>query len=263
MYPWGGTELFNGYRLVGLYGSPGYPTLGVLGEQSLQAAVTKAHQLANTYQAYSAETVVPAFEIITTVASASPTNDNDYSQEIEQKTLVSWITKAYANDIYVVLDFQPGRDDFLTQVKQYESLLKEPHVGVALDPEWRLAPRQRHLQQIGQVSVTEINAVAAWLDRLTAKYQLPQKLLLIHQFRRSMIDGIARLNPTYDHLALCIQMDGQGTQAAKVDSYTSVASQALDGMHYGWKNFYDEDEPTRSPKDTYSLLPKPWFVSYQ
>ena len=40
--------------------------------------------------------------------------------------------------MYVVLDLQPGRTDFLTQAKRYEPLLALPHVGLALDPEWRL-----------------------------------------------------------------------------------------------------------------------------
>src|SRR5690606_41488694 len=49
---------------------------------------------------------------------------------------------------YVVLDFQPGGSSFLEQVHEYEELLAYPHVGIALDPEWRLKPDQVHLQQI-------------------------------------------------------------------------------------------------------------------
>ena len=40
--------------------------------------------------------------------------------------------------MYVVLDLQPGRSNFLDQAKLYEPLLRLPHVGLALDPEWRL-----------------------------------------------------------------------------------------------------------------------------
>jgi hypothetical protein len=32
----------------------------------------------------------------------------------------------------------------------------------------------------------------------------------------------------------------------------------------GWKNFYDEDHPTFTPRQTYrDVRPAPWFVSYQ
>ena len=61
--------------------------------------------------------------------------------------------------VYVMLDLQPGRTDFLTQAKRYEELLAQPHVGLALDPEWRLGPQQLHLEQIGSVGIDEVNSV--------------------------------------------------------------------------------------------------------
>ena len=50
-----------------------------------------------------------------------------------------------------------------------------------------MQPGQLPLQQIGSVSIDEVNSVIRWLASLTAKYQLPQKLLVLHQFRLSMI----------------------------------------------------------------------------
>ena len=94
--------------------------------------------------------------------------------------------------MYVTLDLQPGRANLLTQAKLYRSLLKLPNVGLALDPEWHLGPRQRPLRQIGSVGISEVNDVADWLARLTAKYRLPQKLLELHEFRLTMIRDIQR-----------------------------------------------------------------------
>ncbi len=68
----------------------------------------------------------------------------DYSSETEIGVLRPYVDAAKAAGIYVVLDLQPGRTDFLTQAKRYAELLAEPHVGLALDPEWRLKPNQRH-----------------------------------------------------------------------------------------------------------------------
>jgi hypothetical protein len=34
-------------------------------------------------------------------------------------------------------------------------------------------------------------------------------------------------------------------------------------VQFGWKNFYDEDQPLRSPAATMALDPPPVFVSYQ
>lgn len=262
-YPWGGRTIFPDYRLIGLYGAPSYPALGVLGEQDAFTAADRAIALANEYQANISEKILPMFEIITTVASANPTDDADYSQEIEIAIIKPWIEVARQRNIYVVLDFQSGRESFLSQVQQYQSLLAEPHVGIALDPEWRLQDNQLHLQQIGSVSATEVNEVATWLSQFVKSNNLPQKLLMVHQFRLSMIEQPEILQTNFPELAYVIQMDGQGSQSSKIESYAVITQQTIAGVNYGWKNFYDEDTPTRSPMETMQLQPVPWFVSYQ
>ena len=104
-------------------------------------------------------------------------------------SLRPWVQRATAAGLYVILDLQPGRASLLAQAKKYQSLLKLPDVGLALDPEWKLAPGQLPLQQIGSVSISEVNSVVSWLAALTARYRLPQKLLVLHQFQLSMIRG--------------------------------------------------------------------------
>ena len=81
------------------------------------------------YQRYSDVPVVPAFEIITTVAAGQPGPDGDYSNEVEIAKIRPYVDAAKAAGLYVVLDLQPGRTDFLTQAKRYESLLREPDFG--------------------------------------------------------------------------------------------------------------------------------------
>lgn len=165
--------------------------------------------------------------------------------------------------MYVILDLQPGRTDFLTQAKLYESLLLEPHVGLALDPEWRLLPNQVHLKQIGSVGAAEINSVAAWLADLTRRHNLPQKAFLLHQFRLSMITDRVQLDTSHKELAYIIQMDGNGAQSTKLTTWRTILADPPARMQFGWKNFYDEDHPVLSPEATMQLDPKPWYVSYQ
>lgn len=261
--PFGGRQLLPSYRLVALYGTPSFPTLGALGEQNLDKTLVRAKKLAKAYQAFSQETVVPAFEIIATVASSTPTSDGDYSREIEVSKLKSWVDAAHEHGIYVVLDLQSGRESFLSQAKQYEELLKQPHVGLALDPEWRLKSNQVHLAQIGSVDAKEINRVADWLAGLTKTYDLPQKLLLLHYFKASMITNPSEIKTSHPELALVTQMDGHGSPAEKDDTWRVLTARKTKGMRYGWKNFYDEDKQVRSPAATMKVEPKPWFVSYQ
>ena len=153
--PGGGQVLFPGRRMVALYGHPGDTGLGSLGEQPVDAAIARAKQVAASYGALVGEPVVPTFEIITTVASGGAGSDGNYSNESSIEKIRPWVDAARAAGVYVVLDLQPGRTDFLTQAKLYAELLVQPHVGLALDPEWRLQPGQVHMVQIGSVSAEE------------------------------------------------------------------------------------------------------------
>ncbi|WP_423257634.1 hypothetical protein, partial [Escherichia coli] len=123
--PGGGVLPFPGRHMIALYGHPETAALGMMGEQPPAEAVTRLKRLVAEYQALLPDDlVVGAFEIITTVASGSATSDGDYSYETPIEKLMPWIEAAEANDIYVVLDLQPGRTDFVTQAQRYEELLK-------------------------------------------------------------------------------------------------------------------------------------------
>jgi hypothetical protein len=263
--PGGGQLLLPGRRLVALYGTPGTGALGVLGEQDVAASIERVQALAAEYEEADAGglPVVPTFEIITTIASSAAEPTGDYSRRVPIDVIRPWVDAAREAGVYVVLDLQPGRTDFVTQAQEYAELLREPHVGLALDPEWRLRPDQVHLRQIGQVGVEEVQATADWLAALVREEALPQKLFLLHQFQLRMLPDRERL-VTPPELVTVVQMDGQGSQPAKLDTWRVLTtSPAPAGALFGWKNFHDEDVPTRSPADTVTLEPTPVFVSYQ
>ncbi|MBB3082655.1 hypothetical protein [Geodermatophilus sabuli] len=263
--PGGGQLLFPGHFLVALYGHPGSGALGVLGEQDAAASVERARAHAAPYEELVPDaTVVPAFEIIATVASEFAGPDGNYSVEVPAEELRPWVEAAGEAGLYVVLDLQPGRTDFVTQAEQYRSLLELPHVGLALDPEWRLGPGQVHLTQIGSVSVDEVNRVVTWLADLTRAGDLPQKLLVLHQFRVGMIPERERLDTSRDELAVMVHADGQGGQGDKQATWQALRQTDPDAVHWGWKNFYDEDAPMLSPEETIAQVsPRPHLISYQ
>ncbi|MGB8020591.1 MAG: hypothetical protein WCF04_05140, partial [Candidatus Nanopelagicales bacterium] len=261
--PGGGQTVFDGKRYVALYGHPRSKALGALGEQDAVESVARVRKLAGSYARLADEQIVPAFEIIATVATGSAGKDGNYSNEWRVEALRPLVDAAGAAGIYVVLDLQSGRSDFLTQAKLYEELLLLPHVGLAMDPEWRLAADELPLEQIGSVSAAELNEAMAWLSDLTAGHNLPQKMVVLHQFRLSMITERADLDLTHDELAVVVQMDGNGTLGQKLDTWRALQSGAPEGLWFGWKNFYDEDRPTPSPVTTFAVTPRPWWVSYQ
>ncbi|MYA73175.1 MAG: hypothetical protein F4Y27_00630 [Acidimicrobiaceae bacterium] len=263
--PGGGFVLFDPNqprRMVAMYGHPQTSGLGVLGEQGLDRSVERLRSIAEGYDA-DGYTVLPTFEIIATVAAGSAGYDGNFSNETALDVIRPWIEVAAANDIYVVLDLQPGLSDYLSQAKIYEEFLRLPHVGLALDPEWRLKPGQRHLEQIGTVDAAEINQVVDWLAGIVREDSLPQKLLVLHQFRHSMITN-RHLVKTPAELAVLIHMDGQGHLATKYSSWNALTRQPdADQFYWGWKNFYDEDSPTARPDQVLVLTPTPLFVSFQ
>ncbi|WP_445338543.1 hypothetical protein [Clavibacter sp. CFBP 8614] len=262
--PGGGQLVFPDKRYVAVYGAAGSGALGVLGEQGPADAVARAKAQAAEYQPFSDAPVVPMFELIATVASGSAGTDGDYSSEVPVETLQPWLDAARDAGVYVVIDLQPGRTDFLTQAKRYESVLAQPGVGLALDPEWRLGPDQVPLKQIGSVSAAEVDATTDWLAGLVRDRGLPQKMLVLHQFRLNMITDRASLDMTHPELAMLIHADGQGGQPDKQATWRALHTDAPAGMRWGWKDFIDEDKPMLTPEQTMrDVSPTPDLVTYQ
>ncbi|MDN5920733.1 MAG: hypothetical protein L0I76_37465, partial [Pseudonocardia sp.] len=263
--PGGGTQLFPGRRMVALYGHPDTPGLGVLGEQGVTQSVARAKKLAASYRSVVAEPVIPAFELIATVADSAPGPDGDYSAESTVAQLKPWVDEAAKAGMYVVLDLQPGRTDFLTQAKRYTELLSAPNVGLALDPEWRLGPNEHHRVQVGSVTAAELNATSAWLAALTKRKRLPQKVFMIHQFRVPMISDRQTLVTSHPELATVLHADGFGDRGVKLSTWNTLhAAPGPRGLWWGWKNFIDEDSPMFTPQQTVAVGPtSPVFVSYQ
>lgn len=252
-----------GKRYVALYGTPGTGALGVLGEQDVPATLARADAHAAPYRTLTSDTVVPTLEIIATIASSGAEADGSYSRRRAVEDLRPLVDAAGAAGMLVILDLQPGRTDFVTQAQAYAELLALPHVGLALDPEWRLGPDQVHLRQIGSVGVDEVNAVIAWLATFTRERALPQKMLVLHQFQPRMITERERLDLGHDELALLVHVDGQGGQPAKAGTWARLREGAQPQLRWGWKNFYDEDVPMLDPVQTMQVQPVPDLVTYQ
>jgi hypothetical protein len=264
--PGGGFHVFpegEMRRYFAFYGHPGTDDLGVLGEQGPAETYERMQDFIRDYSSDGSE-VIPTFEIIASVASAGSGDDGDYSYEWPADKFQPWIDFAVENDMYVMLDLQSGRSDFLSQAKLYEELLKLPFVGLALDPEWRLGPNQTHLNQVGTVTAAEVNETVSWVADLVQDNGLPQKMMIVHQFKTGMIQNREDIVERPE-IQMIIQMDGDGTEPQKDATWAQLLADA-DDVHWewGWKNFFDEDEPgPPSPESTMGKVPTPVYVSYQ
>jgi hypothetical protein len=257
--PRGGRQIIPDYRVVAYYGAPQDKQLGALGIGTPAQAARKLERQAKGY-ARETRPVMPAMELIAVVAAAHPGEDGRYNLRQPDSVIRRYLKAARKAKALLILDIQPGRSDFFTETKRLRKWLKEPDVGLALDPEWRMAPGQVPGQVIGSVGAREVNATTAWLDQLVTKYDLPQKLLLIHQFTDDMIPE-AELKERKG-LAYVLNVDGFGTQTLKIAKYKNFVAQAKH-FHRGFKLFYSEDIDTMSPAEVMRLSPRPDVIVYE
>ena len=166
----------------------------MLGETSPDRMVRRLRAAAAPFERPDSEVQI-VFELIVTVADASPGEDGDFSHDIARADVQRYIDAAHEHGALLLLDIQPGRAGFLSVVRRWKWALEDPYVGLALDPEWRMGRRGVPGQRIGSVSATEVDRVSKWLKHLVRIEKLPQKLFVLHQFRTDMIEDIEDITP--------------------------------------------------------------------
>jgi len=258
--PNGGRRIFPDYRVVGFYGNPAADELGILGIGPPSKVGAKLKRQAKPY-ARETRPVLPAFELISTIANADPGEDGLYRSRMPDKLIRRYLKAARKAKALLLLDIQPGRADFFTETTRLRKWLKQPDVGLALDPEWRMQADEVPGTVIGSVRAREVNATTAWLDKLVKDKNLPQKLVVIHQFTLDMIDDRSKLKAR-EGLAITLNADGFGTQAAKLEKYKSF-TRGPKRLKHGYKLFYKEDTDLMTPREVMRMKPRPDFIVYE
>lgn len=257
--PRGGRSLFPEHRVVGYYGAPQDEELGALGIGTPDGAARRLERQARPYDGRR-RSALPALELITVIALADAGEDGKYRARQEDTVIRRYLRAARRADALLILDIQPGRSDFFTETTRLRKYLREPDVGLALDPEWRVTDSEVPGQVIGQVDSREVNATTAWLDQLTERHDLPEKLVVIHQFTDDMV-AEDELKPR-DRLAIVLNADGFGGREIKRDKYHAFTKQAP-GFHQGFKLFYKEDVDLMAPRNVMRMRPPPDFIVYE
>jgi hypothetical protein len=257
--PLGGRTIFPKYRVVAFYGAPQSHQLGALGIGSPDHA---ARRLAKQAQPYAKKTrpVMLAFELLADVANHDPGRDGLYRTRQPPSVIRRYLAAARRAKALLLLDIQPGHADFLAETRHLDRWLREPDVGLALDPEWH-TPGAVPGTQIGSVQAEDVNAVARHVAAIVRKYQLPEKLFVVHQFTPNMIAGKERVQKL-PGLAMTMNVDGFGDRPNKIAKYHQFTH---DGTHFhrGYKLFYEEDTNLMTPRSVLALQPRPDFVVYE
>ena len=257
--PRGGRSIFPEHRVVAYYGAPQDEALGALGIGTPASAARRLERQAERY-ARPDRPVLPALELIAVIANRDAGQDGRYRARQTDATIERYLKAAREAKALLLLDIQPGASDFFTEAKRLERWLREPDVGLALDPEWRVAPGEVPGEVIGRVDSREVNAVTAWLAQLTAEGDLPEKLVVIHQFTDDMVDDTTL--QARDGLQIVLNADGFGTREVKEGKYDAFTRRAP-GFEPGLKLFYEEDAGLMTPRQVLALRPPPDFVVYE
>lgn len=215
---------------------------------------------AQTYTSFGRR-VQPAMELITTVALNTPGPGGTYSSRGDPDAVARYLDAAHRYHELLILDFQPGRGDYLSQVKRFEKFLLDPLVGVALDPEWNVGPDQIPGRVIGSSPASRINAVSAYLSTLVAANNLPEKLFVVHQFKTSSLPDRENL-ALPPGLATVLHADGFGTQSTKIAVYDAMAF-PVPPFHPAVKLFLTQDTDRMTPQQVMALDPQPEMITHQ
>jgi len=262
--PRGGTQLFPAYRLFGYVGYPGDKILGRLGVGDIEARMAELEQQGASYTA--GRTVLPVMELIATTVHAEPGADGTFRTRAPDSVIADWLDVARRHKALLLLDIQPGRADFLSEVKHLEKWLREPDVGVALDPEWAVDAGQIPGKVFGNTTGAELDGVAEYLSQLVQDNGLPEKVMVYHVLHPPIVKNEAALQ-RHPGVVLVKSADGIGSPAQKIDQWKRVVAATKADVHMGFKLFFTED-PKRggrlmTTEEVLGLEPQPEYVMFE
>jgi len=258
--PRGGRELFPAFRVIAYTGRPRAPGLGALGAGSPAQAVLRLRAQARAYARVS-RPALPALELIATLATRTPGRGQLYRAHLPDAVIARYLLAARAARALLVLEIQPGRSTFPAEVRRLARWLREPDVGVALDPEWRLGPRQVPRAGAGSVGAEEVNAVSRELARIVDRHSLPEKLLVLHDFTGHMVRDASQIVERPE-VATVVDVDAIGDRRSKAARYRAIAALFSPFAYFGIKLFYDKDHGLMAPSSVLALQPRPDVVIY-
>jgi hypothetical protein len=254
--------LLPDYRIVTFYGHPHDPGMGIVGEHEIdELAGILRDEAANYAAADPARPVIPALEIIATVAQRVPGSDGTYILDTDTETLTEYIDFAAEQGMVVILDLQVGRGTVAAEIEKVRELLARPNVHLAIDPEFAVAEGEIPGEYIGSIDAESITYAQKVLAEIAATHGIPPKMLIVHQFREDMIRGKNQLAPV-PGVQLVIDADGYGAPELKTAVYNFLVRDEPVEFS-GVKLFYGQDVPLMTPQEILALVPAPDVIIYQ
>jgi hypothetical protein len=202
-------------------------------------------------------------ELIAVVAQPRPGTDGQYRVRVEDAVIRSYLQAARRHRALLLLNVQPGRADLLDEVKALEPWLRQPDVGLALDPEWAVGADQVPGRVFGSTTGAELDRVSRYVADLVIANRLPEKVVVVHQLAPRVLRDEAALQPHWG-VVMVKSVDGIGSRQAKTDTWRRLVAGMSPVLHPGFKLFYSEDaKPLMTPEQVLALDPRPEYVLYE
>ena len=183
-------------RFVIYYGNPFSAAMGPLGAYSDDELLARLQHQAQVYANLDPiHPVIPAFDYVTPVAQASPTADGTWRARMPDDSIEHYRNLGNANHMLFFMDMQIAHSPIQSEANNVWSFLQQPGVDLALDPEFDMPPGTTPGIEFGRMTASEINWVIDKLSNLVLTQHLPPKILIIHQFRESMLQQTERESP--------------------------------------------------------------------
>jgi hypothetical protein len=254
--------ILPGQRVITFYGNPQTPGMGVLGQRTPEQMLAALDQQAQQYVAADPSTPVKlALHLVSTITTDTPGPDGMYRRRSSAEEIERVAQWAESRGHLLILDIQPGRSPFRTEVEAILPYLERPYVHLALDPEWAMREGELPGRTFGTMDAAAVNEAVQMLARLVSRHKLPPKLLLIHRFRDDMLTNSKLIKPD-PRVQVVIVMDGVGGQLVKTDVYRQVVKEQP-VQFAGVKIFYTQDIIPFTPRQALNLDPKPHLIIYQ
>ncbi len=255
-------SMFPANRILTYYGHPHDSNMGILGERDKAELLRLIRAEAASFEAVDpTRPVIPAFEVIATVAQRDPGYDGTYILDTDLATLTDYADFTEANGLLLFLDLQIGRGTVAAEIEKVRPLLERPNVHLALDPEFVIAEGETPGIHIGSLRAESITYAQNTLAQIVAEKGLPPKVLVVHQFREDMIGDKMSLRPV-PGVQLVIDADGFGSPDLKTAIYNIlVRDEPVEFA--GIKLFYKQDRPVMTAAEILGLTPSPDLIIYQ
>ncbi|MFD2628123.1 hypothetical protein [Oceanobacillus kapialis] len=250
------------HRLVAYYGHPNSTNMGILGEMEPEELMEKLKEQTQAYSdADPSRPAVPMIELISTVAQRDPGAEGTYVHPTPPEKIDEYAKLAEENNALLMLDVQLGTDSVINQVKSLEKWLKMPHVHLAIDTEFHVKEGQTPGVDLGQVDGAEVQEAVDYLTEMAEENDLPDKIVLVHQFMDEALTNKEAIQPT-ENVEVALNYDGWGDATTKQSLYRKfVRNEAV--QYGGFKVFYNKDEPVLSAEEVLKLDPSPAIINYQ